>query len=320
MAELTYHKIHGSSGKYYQLRLKNQIDNAIVQKKSALLNQLEEGYQQVLTYQSPAWALKACFRANELNAEFADFLINSPVPQELTSEQKAQYRQLIQQKAQAFSDKAKQYLRTCLELSEKWEICDPELSGYFNPRENPQGKEGVLKSVSIRETSTEIKAQGMKQSPLSDLFVQLLKEPDDGQLQLQLAKTYLKMGDHPQAGLIAKAALPKLEKSQRQLKAELINLVGLSHLYSGRDPLAKESFKMALKTDHRFAAARLNLAGMYRYYGHENKASELMKNGSLEEIDPNSVHPGFAVGDSKGISASEQLSAAAETIKPKMSD
>jgi hypothetical protein len=316
MAQLTYHQIRGTSGKYYQLHLKNQIDNAIVQKKSSLLNQLEEGYQQVLAYQSPTWALKACFRASELNAEFANFLINSPVPEELTTEQKSQYQQLIRQKAQAYTEKAEQYVQTCIALAEKWEICDPELSGYFYPKNNPQGKEGVLKNISYTTSSVEIGAQGMTQSPLPEIFHQLLETPEDRQLQLRLAKAYLKMGDHPQAGLIAKSALPRVDKNQRRLKAELHNLVGLSHLYSGRDQLAKESFKMALKTDSRLPAARLNLAGVYRYYGHDDKASSLMQEGIMANPDPDSIHPGFSAGASPVASANEQLSTSAAKVTP----
>jgi hypothetical protein len=315
MAQLTYLQIQGGSGKYYQLHLKKKIDNTIVQKKTSLLNRLEEGYQQVLAYQSPAWALKACFRANELNAEFADFLVSAPVPEELTAEQRTQYLQLIQQKAQAYTDKAEQYLQTCITLAEKWEICDPELSGYFYPRNNPQGKKGVLKSISHRTSSTEITLQGMKQPPLSDIYIQLLDAPEDCPLQLQLARAYLKMGDYTQAGLVAKNALPKIRSDQRRLKADFYNLVGLTHLYGGRDPLAKESFKMALKSDNRLAAARLNLAGVLRHYGHEDKASALLQEGIWSNPDPDSIHPGFRADALPGMRTDKKLNASIKEMK-----
>jgi tetratricopeptide (TPR) repeat protein len=119
----------------------------------------------------------------------------------------------------------------------------------------------------------------------------LLGAPDDGHLNFLLAKAYLKQGDYRQAALVAKNTLAKLDSSQRQLKAGLLNLVGLSHLYCGRDPLAKETFKQALEADAGMAAARINLAGLYRHYGHGEKAAELLNNASATDLDSDEIHP-----------------------------
>ena len=315
MAQLAYRKVYGNSGKYYQLRLKNEINNTIVQKKASLLNQLEMGYQEVLTLKSPAWTLKACFRANEINAEFASFLVNAPLPSGLTAEQKEQYNELIRKKAQAYIDKSQNYLKTCVELASKWEICDPSLSGYFNPPENPQGKEGVLKSISTDQAVTAITLTGMRQSSLADIYKKLLSNSNDEKTQFQLAKTYSTLGDFPQAALIAKNVLPKIKGNQRHLKAEILNLIGLSYLYEGSDSLAKESFKRALKANSNFVSARLNLAGVYRYYGHDDKADELLQNVSQINPIPDSVHPKFRADDSRMLQGSEQLRAVATKVK-----
>ena len=291
MAQIAYRSVQGSSGSYFKLRLTKNIDNKVVERKSKLLNKLEQGYQKVLEYKSPAWALKACFRANELYSEFAEFLLNSPIPQDLSADQQQQYRTLIQQKAQAYVDKAQEYLRTCVQLARKWEICDPLLSGYFHPADRPLGGQGVLKSISGTRASAEVSSQGLQDKALSDLYGRLLASPDDVQLQLSLAKIYMKHGDFRQAALVAQNALPKLGGDQRALKAELLNLVGLSHLYCGKDPLAKETFKRALEANDQLAAARVNLAGIYRHYGHGEKAAELMRSASLMNLDRDSVHP-----------------------------
>lgn len=291
MAEIAYSEVYGSSGRYFKLRLKNKIDNAVVQKKAKMLNKLEEGYQKVMNFKSPAWTLKACFRANELYGEFADFLLNSPMPQGLTAEQKNQYRDLIRQKAQAYNDKSEQYLKTCVELAQKWEICDPVLSGYFYPAQKPQGRENVLKSVSGTQAGAEIGTQALADPSFSQLYSRLLKTPDDAQLQLALAKAYLKKGDYRQSALVAKNVLPKLNGNQRRLRAELLNLVGVTHLYCGKDPLAKETFKKALAADDRLDAARVNLAGLYRHYGHQDRAADLIKDVSPTNLDREVVHP-----------------------------
>jgi cellulose synthase operon protein C len=291
VAEVAYNNVYANSGRYYKLHLKSVIDNKVVAEKAKQLQTLEEGYQRVLTYKSPAWALKACFRANEINAEFADFLLKSPVPKDLTAEQNSQYRNLIQQKAQAYTDKARQYLKTCVELAEKWEICDPELSGYYYPAEKPQGRENLLGAVAGHTSGTEIGRQALHESSITTLYGKLLASPKDSRLQFELAKAYLKKRDFRQAALVAQNCLNKLDGGQRALKAELLNLLGLAYLDSGQDPLAKETFKRALAADSSLAAAKVNLAGIYRHYGHRAKAAELMRNGPFMNLDREAIHP-----------------------------
>ena len=244
-----------------------------------------------MAFKSPAWALRSCYRANELNREFAEFLLQSPVPGDLTADQKQQYSGLLRQKAQAYTDKADQYLKTCIELAKKWEICDPKLFGYFYPAANPQGQENAYSSLSGDRPSAEISKQALRDENLSALYRRLLNTPENHNLQLELAKAYLKHGDYRQSSLIAKSTLPKLNGSQGQLKAEMLNVLGLSHLYSGHDPLAKETFKQALDADQNQAAARINLAGLYKHYGHQDKAAELMQGASLTNIDRDGIHP-----------------------------
>jgi thioredoxin-like negative regulator of GroEL len=291
VAEVAYDNVFANSGRYYKLRLKNVIDNKVVEEKAKQLQALEEGYQRVLTYKSPAWALKACFRANEINAEFADFLMKSPVPKDLSGEQQAQYRNLIRQKAEAYTDKARKYLKTCVELAEKWEICDPALNGYFHPADKPRGRENFLGAVAGKTAGTEIGRQALHEAAIAGLYGKLLASPKDSRLQFELAKAYLKKGDFRQAALIAQNCLNKLDGGQRALKAEVLNLLGLAYLDTGQDPLAKETFKQALAADSSLAAAKINLAGIYRHYGHNAKAAELMKTGPFMNLDRDAIHP-----------------------------
>ncbi len=291
MAEIAYRQVQGQSGRYFQLRLKQKIDNKVVERKAKMLADLEKGYQEVLEHKSPTWALKACFRANELYSEFADFLLASPVPADLTSAQQTQYRELIRQKSQAYRDKAAQYRKTCSQLAAKWEICDPELSGYFSSGEDGQGGDGRVTSLAGQQNCTVIATQGLNDKALSQLYRRLLNAPDDLQLQATLAKAYLRQGDYRQAALVARNALPKLGGQQRRLKAELLNLVGLTQLSCGKDAMAKETFKRALEADPGLACARLNLAGLYRYYGHGEKAADLMQDANLTDLDREGIHP-----------------------------
>lgn len=291
MAQISYEEVYGSSGRYFKLKLKRKIDNTIVAQKAKLLQNLEEGYQKVIAFKSPAWALRSCYRANQINREFADFLLESPIPADLTGEQKQQYKNLIRQKAQAYTDKAEQYLKTCIELAKKWEICDPRLFGYFYPAANPQGREDAYSSLSGDRPSAEITRQALRDAEIAALYRKLFKTPDNPALQLELAKAYLKQGDYRQSSLIAKSTLPKLDGSQARLKADFLNLLGMSHLYSGRDALAKETFKRALETNQNMTAARINLAGLYHHYGHADKAADLMAGATPGNVDNDDIHP-----------------------------
>lgn len=291
VAELYYYEVYLSSGPYFKLRLKNKIDNAMVTRKTQLLQQLEQGYQKVMAAKSPDWALKACFRASELNREFAEFLIQSPLPEGLNAQQSQQYRQLIQQKAQAYQDKADQYVKTCIELARKWEICDPRLASYFTPSGQPQGRDGRYDNLAPGKPSAELSQPTLKDPVLLPIYQKMISEPEDPVNHLALARAYLKQGDYRQAFLAAQNGLTKLKGGQDNLKADLFNLIGVTHLYCGQDREAKEAFKRALASNPSSGAARVNLAGLYHHYGHHDQAQELVREVSTVQVNREDVHP-----------------------------
>jgi thioredoxin-like negative regulator of GroEL len=294
MGQMGYEEIQSSSASYFALQFKGDIDNKIFAQKNELLTRLEDGYQEVMGYKSAAWSLRACFRAAELNREFARFLKESPVPSGLSDKEQAQYRTLLSEKANTYSKKADEYLRTCIELAEKSEACDPQLAGYFLPRGAPRGSESAYQPMSRAGTCKRIERQGLSDATLGDLYQRLLTSPDDAGLQLELAQAYLSKGDYLQAGLIAQNALSKLAEKKGGLRAELLNLIGMVRLNAGQDPLARDAFKQALSADSGLVAARINLAGLYSHYGHSEKASALMEGldtGAVSVSDTGSIYP-----------------------------
>jgi tetratricopeptide (TPR) repeat protein len=291
VAELYYYEVYLSSVPYFKLRLKNKIDNAVVARKAKLLQKLEQGYQKVMAAKSPDWALKACFRANELNREFAEFLIRSPLPEDLNAQQTRQYRQLIRQKAQAYQDKADQYVKTCIELARKWEICDPRLASYFTPAGQPQGRDGRHDSLAAGKSSTEISLQALKDHALLTIYRKMISGSEDPANHLALARAYLKQGDYRQAFLAAQNGLTKLKGGPDDVEVDLFNLIGLTHLYCGQDREAKEAFKKALGSSPLSGAARVNLAGLYHHYGHHDKALALVRELSAGQVNREDVHP-----------------------------
>ncbi|MBW2366285.1 MAG: tetratricopeptide repeat protein [Deltaproteobacteria bacterium] len=294
MGQMIYENVSRSTGPYYALQFKGKIDNTIFKQKSDQLKKLEDRYQQVLVYKSPSWALKACFRISELNNEFARFLSSSPVPPDLNETEMQQYLTILQQNAIAYQDKAKQYIQTGVELAQKQEICDSDLAGYFIPAENPRGKEGNYSPLAAGRRCSEIGSQGFTEEPIADLYQRLLRSPKDDTLQFELAKAYLKRNDYRQAALIAQNTLSGLDVGHGDLKAKLLNLIGISRLDCGEDPLAKDTFKRALKADADLTVARINLAGLFHHYGHRRQAAALcagIDNAFASQPNADGIHP-----------------------------
>jgi tetratricopeptide (TPR) repeat protein len=276
MGQMSYEEISASSASYFALQFKGDIDNKIFAQKNELLTKLEDGYQEVMGYKSAAWSLRACYRAAELNREFAKFLKESPIPSGLSAAEQDQYRALLSEKAEPYAKKAETYLATSMELAEKSEACDPKLAGYFLPKGAPRGSESAYQAMSPAGTCRRVERNGLTDTTLAPLYEGLLASPEDADLQLTLARVYLDKGDYLQAGLIAQNALSKFGEKKGTTRAELWNLIGVVRLNEGRDALARDAFKQALSADKRLAEAKINLAGLYSHYGHSEKAAELM--------------------------------------------
>jgi len=277
VARMEYNHLKAARRRYLKLQLKNSLDDKIVASKKKQLDTLEKNYQRVLKYQSPAWALRACFRLSEINREFARFLKNSPLPA-LNAQQKKQYVKLLGQKAQQYIDKADQYHQTGRQLAGKWEICDPALSSYLIAQGVGRDPDGPVKPFAGLNRSVAIGAQSLNDPAFVDLYHQLIRRPDDLQPFLSLADSYLQKGDYRQAALVAQHALNNVNRRESKVVSQIHNILGVSWLYLGEDELARDAFKQAVELDGDNAAARINLAGLYRYYGHAGRAEQIYDN------------------------------------------
>ena len=272
MAEMVYNTVHMSNKRYKEIRLKDRIDNKIVTAKAKLLKQLEKGYNEVIQYRSPKWALAACYSSYEINKEFARFLKESPLP-DLAPEQKEQYMRIIQQKAQAYMNKADQYLQTGVRQAHKWEVCDPELAKYFINPSDPSGQSRRFDFFSGSSSSSEIAGQYLRDDTLKSLHYKLMKDPDDINTLIALAEAYIEREDFKHSILIAQKALDKMGDKAEPLKSVIYNTMGVSYLYTLDDTTAKDVFKKALENDSENIGAKVNLASLYQYYSHIDKAN-----------------------------------------------
>jgi tetratricopeptide (TPR) repeat protein len=294
MAHMVYSATFRVQDEFMGLQLKGEIDNAVVAEKAKLLDRLEKGYQTVMLYKSPEWALKALYQSSAINSEFARFLKEAPIPAELTPEQKDQYAQIIQTKAAAYQDKADQYLQTCIQQGRKWEVCDPELAGYFNPPSTAEGSPRKHDSFSGSTASAEIGGQCMLDQDLKRLHEHLLKNKPDPNILITLCLAYMQRGDYRHAILIAQKALDDKKALGPVEQASLYNCLGVSRLQAGDDGLARDAFKEAIAIDATNVGARINLAGLFKHYGHDEQSIQLYQGlPAASEVEKGSyiIHP-----------------------------
>jgi Flp pilus assembly protein TadD len=229
----------------------------------------------------------------EINHEFARFLKSSPLPK-LTAEQKKQYVEILNQKARQYADRADTYRKTSLKLAHKWEICDPRLIGFINLDGQDAESNRAVKSFAGVNQGVEIAARSLKDPSFRELYHQLIQQPENIQPLLKLADEYLNQGDYRQASLVGQHLAGKTTGKQPEVASQIHNMLGVAWLYLGEDELARDAFKQALEKNGANTAARINLAGLYQYYGHQGKAERLYgqisANGSKDAI-KGQIHP-----------------------------
>ncbi len=289
IAEIEYENLETTYRSYLQFQLGPSLDPKRVSEKSELLAALLEGYHKVMRFQSPQWALAACYRAYQVNGEFSRFLREAPLP-ELDLDQEAQYRGLVGQKADGYDKRARDYLEKCWSLAAKWEICDPELVQYFAA----SGSEAAPGTYSPVSGLRELRDEWLLNPALLERHVEAVQHPDDPAALNRLAAAYVAAGDHHHAILIAMKGLEVVGEDDRATRAVLLNTLGVARLYCNQDPDAKAAFAEALEADAGQMAARVNLAGLYSHYRHADKAQGIYNAIAGEDLlgdDEQLIHP-----------------------------
>ena len=282
MAEMVFNSLKQSRQKYLDLQLKGAIDNKVVTAKSKLLEKLEKGYNEVMQYKSPKWALAACFDSHVINNEFSGFLQKAPMPAGLSADQQKQYKKIITQKAQSYDKKADTYLKTCIKQAHKWEICDPESVKYYLTTDAKNSKSGFFAKAIF---SNAIGAKFLQDQELTGLHKKLLKDSKNLIILNDLSLAYLKRKDYRQTILISHKMLDKEKNIKQPLKARVYNMIGFAYLNVQEDAMAKDMFKKSLAISANNVEAKLNLAGLLLHYGHNNKAAKLYKTVNSAAID-----------------------------------
>ncbi|MFQ5560456.1 MAG: tetratricopeptide repeat protein, partial [Nitrospinota bacterium] len=247
VAKLAYSSLELQYKKYMKISMGDRVEKSVVKAKSDQLKELEKGYLEVIKYQSPEWALAACYRSFEINNDFARFISESPVASYMSGDVRAKYLKVVARKAETFRKKGEEYQQTCAEQVHKWEMTDPRLvKYYFSPDElSDQAKDFDYFSGETR--LAEISEEFLENETLTALHSKLLKEPGDFQSLFSLALAYAQSSDYRQAILIARKLIDEAGEEDTHLKAAALNAVGVFYLYIRDDNRARDSFKKALE-------------------------------------------------------------------------
>ncbi len=286
-SKMQFDAYHGAHKKYMNLKLENQIDNAVVATKAKMLENLENGYLSVIKKQSPLYVIAACYYASEINTEFARFLRESPLP-DLSEAQKKEYRKILFDKSTEYMKKAEQYLETGITSAHKWELCTSEFVEYYDEEfANP----GIFGGES---STSEIAEQFLKDEPLKNLHYELVQEPENIDKLLELSDAYYERTDYYLSKLIAKKITDNSEAGSA-MKLKAWENIALANLYTGNDQLAKTAFEKMLTLNSGDINAKINLAAILMHYRHVNKAEKIYRSipAAVTEINNagNRVHP-----------------------------
>lgn len=270
LGEVSYSFAMMSFDRYMNLQMAGSIDNAIVENKTALYEQLQKALLDTLDFKSPRWSIYACHRLYDINSEYAHFLEGAPVPGDLSADEVQQYRALIAEKAIEYKNEAYQYQQTAKQLTQKIKPFDRQLANYEQSGTSAPHPERSLITPSAQQ---QISLEALKTPQFRSLYDEIYKNPSDTQLQLRLAQLYRQQGDISQASVVIKNILSGDFKLSRAEKSQAYAMLGSNDIYFGEDRTARESLQKALDIDKSNYSASVNLAGLFWHYGYADYAN-----------------------------------------------
>ncbi|TCS40222.1 tetratricopeptide repeat protein [Reinekea marinisedimentorum] len=268
LAQLQFNVSDASLKAYNSLNLSKGIDGAIVQQKTERLQQLSQSYQQVLNYQSPKWSAAALYRLAAINNEYASFLLNAPIPNELSDAEKQQYADLIAQQAAPYQQESENYQTAAKDLVERLGLLDKKLHNFGDGNSRvtaaiPVNSYNKGKAVSADTSITD--------EELYQLHQQLIANQSNETALLDLVHQYYLRGDLAQALLLA---TQYSQDASSGTQSRLMNIAGVVHFYQGNIEAAQAAFTQAIELTPSNLNAIANLASLYAEYDATTQAQQ----------------------------------------------
>jgi tetratricopeptide (TPR) repeat protein len=267
-AQFLFDYNEGELKPYSNLQFTSEIDPAVLQSKTNLLQNLTTQYQAVLNYNVPKWSAASLFRLAYLNDNYANFLINAPVPAELSADEKAQYAELIAQQAAPYQEESTRYLAAGKDLVQRLGLLDKSLQEYEKGYV-PFSSE--IPFVSYRSEHAVSIEESLEDDDLYKIHQTLVLNEHNDEGLLKLSRNYYARGDYNQALMIA---TQYGEGVSAATQSELTNLAGVIYFNQGNIESARSAFLSATQLQSNNYAALSNLAALYSEYGAETQAVE----------------------------------------------
>lgn len=270
---------------YRDVRLVEPL-KANLARKQKLMDRLLEGYVKTARSGSGEYSTASAFRIGEIYEDFGRSLLESPIPRDLTPEEVPIYKELLEQQATPYREKAIAAYRVTLEkarekgILDRWVLASYDRLSSMHPEAYPAlfedspvpwaerwtEKRSLIRSIEWNPSRRFSKQKG---KTLQDQLDEILKT-----LQAPVAGRNLERGRLQEA---VKASTQLLAKEPSLYEVHF-NLAVLFHML-GDAASARREYEIALQQNPKIGFARLNLAVLDLEQGNPEAAS-----AHLEEL------------------------------------
>lgn len=251
---------------YLAVRLVEPLQ-ANLARKQKLLDRLVEGYVKTARFGSGEFSTASAFRIGEIYEDFGRSLLESPLPKDLTQEEVPVYRELLEQQAAPYREKALAAYRVTLEkarekgILDRWVLTSYDRLSSMNPAAYPPLLEDSPVPWIEHWIEKRSLIRSIEWSP-SRSFSKKKAETFQGQIN-EVLKTLQGSagGRNLERGRLEEAvkALTQLLVKEPTLYEVHFNLAVLFHML-GDTASARREYEIALQQNPKIGYAHLNLA------------------------------------------------------------
>lgn len=249
---------------YRQIQIQLGREAKAVNEKAEMLKSLEKDLNRVIAFGNGTWTIAALYSLGQSYAEFAKFLLDSPLPKGLNAQDKKIYKGALSQQAKTYQDSAIRFFRQCVGASQKNYVFTQFVRGCLT-----SGKMQVDEAADTRRFSRSKSNEPLGVKPIRR---QLLEDHRNVKLLNKLSLLYMKNEDFSMAELIQKRIL-EISKNN----GDAIARIGVLLLHKNELNAAYEWFQRALKINPNQREALFGLGGLYGQFSFKKDLARLKK-------------------------------------------
>ncbi|MGE0526369.1 MAG: tetratricopeptide repeat protein, partial [Bdellovibrionales bacterium] len=262
-------------GKFLQTASRGLSAITDIKAKAAALAETDKILWRTIELGVGPWVIAALQMQAVMSYQFANFLRKGPAPKPLTAEQ---YNQLVKAQIETYVKNAQTAFGRCVSVAE-------EANVFSEFIESCRGKKLALVNESGGGAGA-MRRPASKASVAPQLHAKLLKDSQNISLLNELAQSYLRAGDYPQANAIYRRIL-----EVKPDDAEALASIGVVHLYMGSWENAYDYFEQAQKHEPKNATAQYGKAALFKRFGYKDKFEEAARLARQYGRPSGAMHP-----------------------------